>query len=254
MSKEFERQLKQAMKSMGSGSIPTTDYSMGETFSTSEIKYPKAREYPGFTPPDSGITRDFSGRKYEPFAMTASKSWSDIRLQRTRMGGDAEDAEDGGDGEDENQNPAPAPSSPLPTSGSGSQTTGGGRGRRKSTRPTYVATGRGRKTPAQSGPPTYVATGRGKLKPVKTPKEGSLSRDPDSGEVMWDPNKDFTAGDARVLISEGAREGVRAVGRGLRSGASKVARSVKGRVGKGAGQSSQMDDVTGFTDPFDPFA
>lgn len=74
MSKEFERQLKQAMKSMGSGSIPTTDYSMGETFGQMNLQFPQAPSFTMPKPRELGINRDFSGNKMSLYFQNVEKA------------------------------------------------------------------------------------------------------------------------------------------------------------------------------------
>lgn len=72
MSNEFKRQLKEAMKGLG-GSIPTTDYSMGETFGQMDLKFPQAPSFTMPKPRELGINRDFSGNKMSLYFQNVSK-------------------------------------------------------------------------------------------------------------------------------------------------------------------------------------
>lgn len=78
-------------------------------------------------------------------------------------------------------------------------------------------------------------------------KQGSISRDSETGEMLFDPMQDFTAGDVRRLAGAGAR----AVGRGVLRGSIKAGRAIKGRIGKGAGQSQEFDSLKESSDPDD---
>jgi len=71
MSREFERQLRSAMKNLGTGSIPTTDYSMGETFAQGDLKFPSAPQFSMPKPRELGINRDFSGKQMSLYFQNA---------------------------------------------------------------------------------------------------------------------------------------------------------------------------------------
>ena len=72
MSREFERQLKSAMKNLGTGSIPTTDYSMGETFAQKDLQFPSAPSVTMPKPRELGINRDFSGKQISLYFQNAN--------------------------------------------------------------------------------------------------------------------------------------------------------------------------------------
>jgi hypothetical protein len=74
MSREFDRQLRDAMKNLSSGSIPTTDYSIGETFAQGDLKFPSAPQFSMPKPRELGINRDFSGNKMSLYFQNIAKS------------------------------------------------------------------------------------------------------------------------------------------------------------------------------------
>lgn len=133
MSNEFERQLKQAMKGLG-GSIPTTDYSMGETFGQMNLQFPQAPSFTMPKPRELGINRDFSPVKFNVYSFAGTndagkiagdftQDLSDKKQREAEKIADRQALADAITGA--NTNPAPTPSSPLPTGGGSTQPSGG---------------------------------------------------------------------------------------------------------------------------------
>lgn len=118
---EFERQLNKAVTRMSGRSIPTTDYSLSQDVRISPAQFPDAIRVPPFSPPSTGMSRDWTGgsmqlavgdfhyRHHRQFV----HPWD---RKANQPGSQGQKPKPPVTSEDEDLNVAPAPSQPLPTS------------------------------------------------------------------------------------------------------------------------------------------
>lgn len=219
------------------GSLPSTNYQMPANFAQKDIQFPKAPSLGEFTPSNSGIKRDWSGSEMqvpEFKGLNAVGKGLQGKYDSMKSERKADEKERtkkptkvvivGSEGE--NDNPAPrtrpdgSPIKPFPSFGDDSEDVG----------------------PSGSSKDKREIADNGRPK-------GTLYKDED-GEVMWDPEGNFSMGDVGMAAGELGKQGAKAAGRLAKRVGAKVLQKGKERLGRGGGNSSQFDSTNFDDDPF----